>query len=390
MPALTLPARGNHAGFPRFSPRKAAVPKKTPLFGCRRNKLRVARETIEIESRSSNGKMVSLEDPETEVSAETVMDKEEHVTLEQEQQTKRLWKAAIKLPMYWVAVIPVMVGASLAFFEYGRVPFLQTTSLVTAAVLIILWLNLSNDAFDAKTGADEAKPESVVNLTGNRSVVLAGSIVALIAGIGLLATSLGTPNFSTSLGLLAFSIACGYVYQGPPFRWSYKGLGEPLCFFAFGPSAVTAFFLALSPAAVNLAHVPMSVWISSTLVGITTTLVLFCSHFHQHDGDKAVGKLSPIVRLGGTSPAVEILRWSCKTPFVLLVPTVSAQWLPWTVLVCCGVLAFRSANDLVAFAVKNHQDLGVIARLKVVALNLHSSFGLALCLGLVLARTAGL
>eukprot|EP00955_Chlamydomonas_euryale_P094836 364896-Chlamydomonas_euryale.AAC.12 len=30
---------------------------------------------------------------------------------------------------------------------------------------------------------------------------------------------------------------------------SYKGLGEPLCFFAFGPSATTAFYLAMLPRA---------------------------------------------------------------------------------------------------------------------------------------------
>lgn len=31
--------------------------------------------------------------------------------------------------------------------------------------------------------------------------------------------------------------------QCPPFRLSYKGLGEPLCFVAFGPLATTAFYL---------------------------------------------------------------------------------------------------------------------------------------------------
>jgi 1,4-dihydroxy-2-naphthoate octaprenyltransferase len=27
--------------------------------------------------------------------------------------------------------------------------------------------------------------------------------------------------------------------------------------------------------------------IVSLLVGFTTTIILYCSHFHQHDGDKA-------------------------------------------------------------------------------------------------------
>ena len=32
-------------------------------------------------------------------------------------------------------------------------------------------------------------------------------------------------------------------------RWSYLGLGEPLCFLAFGPLATCAFYLAQVPAA---------------------------------------------------------------------------------------------------------------------------------------------
>ncbi len=43
---------------------------------------------------------------------------------------------------------------------------------------------------------------------------------------------------------LTAAIAMGYLYQGPPFRLSYQGLGEPLCFMAFGPLATTAFYLA--------------------------------------------------------------------------------------------------------------------------------------------------
>ena len=94
------------------------------------------------------------------------------------------------------------------------------------------------------------------------------------------------------------------------------GMGEPLCFMAFGPLATAAFYLAQLPpsaganaaaavagsgtaaAAAGVASVPAVVWVSSVLVGITTTVILFCSHFHQIKGDTAAGKRSPLVRLG--------------------------------------------------------------------------------------------
>lgn len=37
---------------------------------------------------------------------------------------------------------------------------------------------------------------------------------------------------------------------------------------------------------------------AALLVGLTTTSILFCSHFHQIEGDTAAGKKSPLVRLG--------------------------------------------------------------------------------------------
>ena len=42
------------------------------------------------------------------------------------------------------------------------------------------------------------------------------------------------------------------ISQCPPFRLSYQGLGEPLCFAAFGPLATTAFYFSSSN--VNIAR----------------------------------------------------------------------------------------------------------------------------------------
>ncbi len=87
-------------------------------------------------------------------------------------------------------------------------------------------------------------------------------------------------------------------------RLSYKGLGEPLCFAAFGPLATAAFYLAQLPEAVQAApssgaaSVSVTAWLLAVVVGMTTTAILFCSHFHQVAGDQAAGKLSPLVRLG--------------------------------------------------------------------------------------------
>lgn len=46
---------------------------------------------------------------------------------------------------------------------------------------------------------------------------------------------------------------------------------------------------------------------ASIVIGLTTASILFCSHFHQMSGDKAAGKMSPIVRLGSTSRGLQVI-----------------------------------------------------------------------------------
>ncbi|GJP60360.1 hypothetical protein CLOP_g17559 [Closterium sp. NIES-67] len=154
-------------------------------------------------------------------------------------QATLIWRA-VKLPIYSVALIPLMIGASAAYLQTGVFHAARFGSFLLFSVLVIAWLNLSNDGFDSFTGVDKTKPESVVNLTGSRFRVLAAAFLLLgigLAGIISGAAAVADPRVGW---LLAASIACGYVYQCPPFRLSYKGLGEPLCFFAFGPLATTA------------------------------------------------------------------------------------------------------------------------------------------------------
>jgi 1,4-dihydroxy-2-naphthoate octaprenyltransferase len=71
------------------------------------------------------------------------------------------------------------------------------------------------------TGVDteDRKPESIVNLTGlNPSWLLAIAFAALIAGMSQLMVPVLSTGSRLPGALLLAAIACGYVYQGPPFR----------------------------------------------------------------------------------------------------------------------------------------------------------------------------
>ncbi|MGL5033275.1 MAG: 2-carboxy-1,4-naphthoquinone phytyltransferase, partial [Microcystaceae cyanobacterium] len=199
---------------------------------------------------------------------------------------KKLWMAAIKPPMYSVAVIPIAVGTSVA---YGLCHQFQVTIFAIfmgAAIAIVAWLNLSNDVFDADTGIDQNKAHSVVNLTGNKTLVFGISNLFLMLGLtGIIAISWLQKDW-TVLALILTACFLGYTYQGPPFRLGYQGLGEIICFFTFGPLALTAVYYSQAQQFNWLSLMP------SILIGISTATILFCSHFHQVKDDLAAGKRS--------------------------------------------------------------------------------------------------
>ena len=84
---------------------------------------------------------------------------------------KKLWLAAIKPPMYSVAIMPIWVGTAIAIWEKNAINWSIFFTFITSAILILAWENISNDVFDSETGIDKNKHHSLVNLTGNKDLM---------------------------------------------------------------------------------------------------------------------------------------------------------------------------------------------------------------------------
>jgi len=298
----------------------------------------------------------------------------------------QLWFAAVKPPMYTVCIIPVLVAATLAYYQTGVFATARFWQLIFASICTIAWLNLSNDAFDAQKGVDGAKDESVVNITGNRAAVLWTANAFLAAALCTFARALHVMGDMRPFQMLGVALAMGYMYQGPPFRLSYKGLGEPICVVAFGPLSVGAFYIAQAGAVAAGTALPAGVWAASLLVGTTVASVLFCSHWHQIEGDRAAGKMSPLVRLG-PDRALQVLRVVVGLPYAALLASVATGWLP-RACVIASLLSGPGALELLRYAREHASDPVRIRPLKKYAIKWHTPFGLALAAGLAYARRA--
>jgi 2-carboxy-1,4-naphthoquinone phytyltransferase len=293
----------------------------------------------------------------------------------------QLWMAAIKPPMYSVAVIPIWMGTAVAVAETHRLQIGTFSLFLLSAIFIIAWLNLSNDVFDADTGIDKNKAHSVVNLTGNKSLVFGIANLFLVLGIlGILAIAAGQHDWMI-LGIVLLCCGLGYTYQGPPFRLGYLGLGEIICFFTFGPLAVAAAYYSQTQAWPIAPSSILSLLGASTFIGITTSLILFCSHFHQVEDDLAAGKKSPIVRLG-TAKGAALLPWSSGILYGLISICVWLKIFPiWTLL---SLVSLPFAIKLCQHVITYHDRPELVSNSKFIAVALHFFSGLLLGVGFIL------
>jgi 1,4-dihydroxy-2-naphthoate octaprenyltransferase len=108
---------------------------------------------------------------------------------------------------------------------------------------------------------------------------------------------------------------------------------------------------------------------------------LFCSHFHQVKDDEAVGKRSPIVRLG-TKRGSQVLQWFGGSIYPLTVLFVILQVFPvWTLLIFASLpialKLFRHVNQ-------NHDQPEKVSNCKFIAVAMHFFSGLLLGLGFLI------
>ncbi|MEA5464094.1 2-carboxy-1,4-naphthoquinone phytyltransferase [Leptothoe sp. PORK10 BA2] len=290
---------------------------------------------------------------------------------------KSLWLAAIKPPMYSVAVIPILVGSLLAWLETGRLDGRILGIFLLSAVLLLVWENLSNDVYDADTGIDQNKHHSLVNLTQNQSLIFWLGNLSLALGVAGVFTIALIQQDATVLGLILICCVLGYLYQGPPFRLGYQGLGEPLCLISFALGVGAAYYA-------QAQAFSLSCWGLGAMIGMTTTLVLFCSHFHQVSDDVAAGKYSPIVRLG-TLGGANLLPWLCGSIFVILLGGLGWGIFPASLALALGSAPF--AIQLCRHVKLYHDQPALVQNAKFVAIRFQFCCGILLCLGLLLPIT---
>jgi 1,4-dihydroxy-2-naphthoate octaprenyltransferase len=207
---------------------------------------------------------------------------------------------ATRLPFLSATFIPVLVGIAIAAV-HGSFDLLAAVLTVVGAAAVHLALNVANDVFDARLGADDRNVNptqfsggsrviqyGLVSLRRMGTISLALYGVAIAVGLILLAT-----RFSTALLVIGvLGILLSLFYTAPPLKLVYRGLGEITTAIGFGPLMLVGAYVVQTLGALR-----PEPFVASIPIALLVMLILYVNEIPDRPGDARAGKRTLPVRL---------------------------------------------------------------------------------------------
>jgi 1,4-dihydroxy-2-naphthoate octaprenyltransferase len=237
---------------------------------------------------------------------------------------------ATRLPFLSATLIPVLVGIAIAAAQ-GWFDLVTAVVTVVGAAAVHLGLNVANDVFDAKLGADDANINPT-QFSGGSRVIQYGLVsrrgMTLIS-LGMYAIAIGcglyllVVSFSPALlviGVLGIVLSIGYT--APPLKLVYRGWGELTTAIGFGPLMLLGAYVVQSGGTISAEAVAASIPIA-----ILVALILYVNEIPDREGDARAGKRTlPVILdrrtvIAGYAGAVVVA-------FASVVVAVIVGWLP--------------------------------------------------------------
>ena len=210
------------------------------------------------------------------------------------------WISATRPKTLVASLIPVMIGASLAFSVCQEINLFLLFLCFSFSLLVQIGTNLSNDYFDFIRGSDRNRilaPTRAVasgllnpNHVKNAAYLFLG--VSFAVGIVIYKISEG-PHSLIWIGLA--SVICAILYTGGPFPLAYNGLGDFFVILFYGFIAVEAtHFVLITEQKAN--YNPD--YIAALSIGCMTNILLVVNNYRDYEEDKKNNKNTLVVIFG--------------------------------------------------------------------------------------------
>jgi len=290
----------------------------------------------------------------------------------------KIWLQAARVFSLTAAVIPVCLGAALAFKSGLNCAWFLFPLVLICSLLLQAATNLVSDYYDYINNVDKdytfgSSKVIAQKLLTPKQVLFAGFIsFALCAALALIMLYYrGLPLLI--IGLIG--ILGGLFYSAKPIGYKYFALGDFAVFILMGPLMVLGSFLVITG---KLSLTPI---LASAPVAFLVTAILAANNLRdiKHDSDAHVKTLAILL---GRPLAAYYYCFLLIAAYASILLLVYLQILsPWTSLVfLTAPLALRNIKLALASRVDDPQK---IATLDILTAQLHLTFGLILIIAMV-------
>jgi len=209
-----------------------------------------------------------------------------------------------RAPFLFAIVVPLTISTLLSVHITQNLNVLGLLFASMVGIGLHISTNVYNDIYDTKQGADTSR-SSKNEFSGGSGILVddpdmegdmfnlakAGIITGSIGYVGLLWTS-ETRFWPILTFIFLVSVFLSKYYTASPFKFAYRGFGEIVVWFGFGPLAVL-----LASTAQNVGFHPYIISIMP-ITGLSTLFIVWMGQMVDLPDDAAAGKKGLVARIG--------------------------------------------------------------------------------------------
>jgi 1,4-dihydroxy-2-naphthoate octaprenyltransferase len=200
---------------------------------------------------------------------------------------------ATRLPFLSATFVPVSIGIVIAAAHGSFDPWSVVLTLIGAGA-VHLALNVANDVFDARLGADERNVNPTQFSGGSRVIqyglvslrrmtAISAGLYAVAIGVGLIL--LLTRYLDALLAIGVVGILLSLFYTAPPLKLVYRGLGELTTAIGFGPLMLLGAYVVQT-----LGVLRPEPFVASIPIALLVALILYVNEVPDRPADGRAGK----------------------------------------------------------------------------------------------------
>ncbi len=272
----------------------------------------------------------------------------------------KYWIRITRAPFFTAIIGTMLIGGAYAYWQSGKFNWINFILALIGMLFMHGSSNILNDAFDIQTDNINLKPSPfnggsrlVQHLGTTRTTTILFGLFMLIVGtiIGLYIDYKVSGPLNSNLGkhvvlwIGVIGVIVILFYTAPPFKLSYRGLGDISIVLGFGVLPVIGVVYVLTQT------IDAGAVLVSIISGLFVELILWVNSFPDAEADEKAGKRTLIVRLG-----IERSRYGyiiiAASVFILLIVGTILGWIPWLSLISILslIILLKAAKLVMEFA----------------------------------------